>query len=85
VDFFGIGILELGVILIVALLVLGPNQLPHFARKLGDVLGQARKTVAETRDILLFDLDEQQKDSKKSSAPDADADGPKPIDSRLPP
>ncbi len=81
-DFFGIGILELGVILIVALLVLGPNQLPQVARKLGTVLGQARKAVAETRDTFLIDLDEQAKDVKATSAT-TDADGHKPVDHRL--
>ena len=83
-DFFGIGILEIGVILVVALLVLGPNQLPQVARKLGSVLGQARKTIAETRDTFLIDLDEQRQDGKSASGPASGANKPEPVESGKP-
>ncbi len=39
---FGIGISELAVIFLVALLVLGPDQLPKVARKLAQLLGEFR-------------------------------------------
>ena len=40
---FGIGMQELAIILVVALLVLGPRRLPEFARTLGKGLGEFRK------------------------------------------
>lgn len=55
-DFFGIGIMEVLVTLVVAMLVLGPEQLPTAAHKLGSMLQEARKSVSETRDSILQDL-----------------------------
>ena len=42
---FGIGILELAVVLIVALLVLGPKHLPDTARMIGRWFYQMKATV----------------------------------------
>jgi len=56
-DFFGIGPLELIVILVVALLVLGPKQLPQLAFRLGNLLNQARSSIAQARESILFDLE----------------------------
>lgn len=56
-DFFGIGPLELLVILVVALLVLGPKQLPQMARRLGLYLTQARQSIADARQKMLVDLE----------------------------
>jgi sec-independent protein translocase protein TatB len=39
---FGIGISELAIIFLVALLVLGPDQLPKVARKLAQLVGEFR-------------------------------------------
>lgn len=55
-DLFGTGLVEVLVVLVVAMLVLGPEQLPETARKLGGILQQARKAVSETRDSVLQDL-----------------------------
>ncbi|MCC8100314.1 MAG: twin-arginine translocase TatA/TatE family subunit [Clostridiales bacterium] len=47
-----IGVMELIVIFIVALVVLGPDKLPEYARKLGAALGEFRKaTTTLTSDI----------------------------------
>ena len=47
-----IGVTELRVVLIVALLVLGPDKLPKYARKLGQALAEIRKASDEaTREI----------------------------------
>lgn len=42
-----IGITELLVVFIVALIVIGPDKLPQFAKKLGEALGTFRKASAE--------------------------------------
>ena len=44
---FNLGGMEIVVILIVALLVLGPDKLPGVMRTLGKALGELRKTSAE--------------------------------------
>ncbi|HKK52624.1 MAG TPA: twin-arginine translocase TatA/TatE family subunit, partial [Myxococcota bacterium] len=40
---FGIGVTELGIILVVALLVFGPKRLPELARTLGRGMGEFRR------------------------------------------
>lgn len=49
---FGIGVPELLVILVVALLVLGPQRLPEVARALGKGLGELRKAASGITDEL---------------------------------
>ncbi|MCD8086075.1 MAG: twin-arginine translocase TatA/TatE family subunit [Clostridiales bacterium] len=47
-----IGVMELIVIFIVALLVIGPDKLPEYAKKLGVALGEFRKATGDlTADI----------------------------------
>jgi sec-independent protein translocase protein TatA len=50
---FGIGIPELMLILIIALVVLGPERMPRVARDLGKVLGDLRRTSDELREEFL--------------------------------
>jgi len=81
---FDIGFWELVLISIVALLFIGPDQLPSFTRKIGRWLGTARRLVNNTRrelaqelnlekhtnlDQKLSDLDDLMK-----NAPDQDPD-----------
>lgn len=56
-NFFGIGALEIFVILLVALVALGPKRLPQAAQKLGVMLHQARRQAAEARQMFDVDLD----------------------------
>ena len=58
-DFFGVGPLEILLIVIIALLVMGPKQLPQMAFKLGTMLTQARRSIAEARDGMLRDMDDE--------------------------
>ena len=50
---FGVGPEELMLILIVALLVLGPERLPRIARDVGRVVGELRRTSDEFREEFL--------------------------------
>ncbi len=65
---FGIGIQELGVILVVALLVFGPKRLPELARTLGRGLGEFRRASNDLRQSLsLDDLESDLRQSLHSS------------------
>lgn len=50
---FGVGPEELMLVLIVALLVLGPERLPRIARDVGRVVGELRRTSDEFREEFL--------------------------------
>ena len=52
---FGIGVTELGIILVVALLVFGPKRLPELARTLGRGMGEFRRASHELRQSLALD------------------------------
>lgn len=52
---FGIGPLELVLILVVALLVLGPKRMPELARTLGKGLGEFRRASHDLRQSLALD------------------------------
>jgi len=47
---FGIGMTELLVILVVALVVLGPSRLPEVARSIGRALGELKRQSADVFD-----------------------------------
>lgn len=68
-----IGTLELVVIFIVALLVIGPNKLPEYARKLGQAMKEFKKVseavTKEIKENIVEPLDEVQKPLKEAVAP----------------
>lgn len=51
----GIGPMEMVIILLVALLVLGPRRLPEMLKTIGKVMAELRRTADEVRDELMFD------------------------------
>jgi len=50
---FGIGLSELIVIFIVALLVLGPKRLPEVARTLGKFYREIKSTIDEVKEVVV--------------------------------
>jgi TatA/E family protein of Tat protein translocase len=50
---FGIGMPELVLILVIALIVLGPSKLPEIARTLGKGMNEFRKATDDLRDNLM--------------------------------
>ena len=50
---FGVGPEELVLILVIALIVLGPERMPKLARDLGRVVGDLRRTSDELREEFL--------------------------------
>ena len=53
---FGIGLGELAVIALVAVVVFGPDRLPEFARQAGRFLHRMRQFATSTRDELRTEL-----------------------------
>jgi sec-independent protein translocase protein TatA len=68
---FGIGMPEILVILVVALLVLGPRKLPEIARSLGRGMAEFRRASNEFTRTLSASLDEPPEAKPKPSAPEA--------------
>lgn len=73
---FGIGPMELVVIVVVALLIFGPQRLPEFARTLGKGLAEFRRASNELRQTLA--LDELQNDLRKTMNQPASPATPRP-------
>ena len=59
---FGIGLPELIIIMVIALIVIGPSKLPDLARALGKGMAEFRKATQEIKESL--DLDEGIQDIK---------------------
>ena len=78
---FGIGMPELVVILVVALVVLGPKRLPEVARQLGKAMAEFRRQTSDVIEefqaqAMLEDDAETRKSAPKPSAPATTADAP---------
>ena len=56
---FGIGMTELLIVLVVALLVLGPRKLPEMARTLGRGMAEFRRASDELRNTLNESVNEE--------------------------
>lgn len=68
---FGVGMPELLVIFVVALIVLGPNRLPEIARMLGKAMGEFRKATSGLNDELENARAMLEEEARKASEPPA--------------
>mgnify|MGYP002624859380 CR=1 FL=1 len=75
---FGIGPQELIVILVVALLVLGPKRLPEIARSLGKSLAEFRRASSDLRQSLSLDDDPPRRTTPTRAPQQAALAAPKP-------
>jgi Tat protein translocase TatB subunit len=66
-----IGPLELIIILVVALLVVGPARLPEMGRSIGKSLRELRRASDEVRRSIEMDLDEDEEERHGTSLPPA--------------
>jgi Tat protein translocase TatB subunit len=78
---FGIGMTELLVIFVIALIVLGPKRLPELARSLGKSLNEFRRASSDLRREFLDVTEEVRIDPPKPTG-DAPAVPPAPAPSR---
>lgn len=68
---FGLGTSEILVILLVALLVLGPQKLPGIARTLGKTLGEFRRVSTEFQRTLNAEVEMAEQQKNKPNEADA--------------
>jgi Tat protein translocase TatB subunit len=68
-DFFGIGPWEILLVLIVALIVVGPGRLPEIARTLGKTVRAIRRASAELTTAVTRELETAEKAEKQSVPP----------------
>ena len=68
---FGIGMPELIVILVVALVVLGPKRLPELARTLGKAMAEFRRSTTEIMDELQVTQLEEPRARRKAPPPES--------------
>lgn len=66
---FGIGMPELVVILVVALVVLGPRRLPELARTLGKAMAEFRRSTTEIMDELQAAQGDDARASRRAQVP----------------
>lgn len=62
---FDLGIQELIVIFVVALLVFGPKRLPELGRSLGKGLAELRKAVQDVKEQMHTELEEEKRASSQ--------------------
>jgi sec-independent protein translocase protein TatA len=66
---FGIGMQELLIILVVALIVVGPRKLPELAKTLGRGLAEFRKTADDFQSTMMADTSAESSSRTTSIAP----------------
>ena len=81
---FNIGTSEILIILVLALLLLGPGKIPEVAKTIGRVLGKARKISDDFKEEIEKNIRSEEKDEKpdiQDSAPQKNLELPENVDS----
>jgi TatA/E family protein of Tat protein translocase len=74
---FGIGMQELAIIFVVALLIFGPKRLPELARTLGKGLAEFRRASTDLRQSFDLSADEPSSPASSTPRPDSNAGDPR--------
>lgn len=78
---FGIGTSEILIILIIALLVLGPKEIPKIARTIGRGLRELERAKDDLKESIEFEANRDEEDGKKKATQaqaESKKDEPKP-------
>ena len=75
-DFFGIGPWEILLILVVALIIVGPGKIPGIARTMGRTVRAIRRASSELTTAVTRELEAAEKSEKSEKQPAAQAEVP---------
>ena len=76
---FGIGTTEILIVLVIALLLLGPKEIPKIARTIGRGMRELERAKDELKESIEFEAEKDDADSEKSAQKEKD-DDPEPPD-----
>ena len=77
-DFFGMGMGEIILVIIVAIIIWGPNKIPEIARTVGKALNTIKQTSSDLTAQITKEIDEAE-EGKRDHAPKPEANPvPKP-------
>ena len=71
-NFFGIGFLEILLILVIALIIFGPGKLPEIARMMGRAVRILRKATFDLTTAVTKELSMEEKDRPSQSRANSD-------------
>ncbi len=81
---FGIGTTEVLIVLVIALLLLGPKEIPKIARTIGRGMRELERAKDELKESIEFEAEKDEADSKKTVEKDTSKndkdDDPEPPD-----
>lgn len=65
---FGIGLPELGIILVIALVVFGPSRLPEIGKAVGKTIGEFKRGAEDIKKEVMEPLENEKEEKKQDKA-----------------
>jgi sec-independent protein translocase protein TatA len=81
---FGIGMQEILVVLVIALVVIGPKKLPELAKSLGKGYGEFRRAFEEMKNTINVDVKTEEEKENLRRIHESDASTPPPAPEAMP-